>query len=233
MKFLKGRVINKIQIPIVRVCNRRCPECCAREQLMWYNKKLREPEIPLEELRQAGRLIGRVPQIEITGGEPTLHSKFEELTDFLPALFQCHHFMLVTNGYLFGKDPSKLPLLLKYQQIYLSHYTENFVYHHGGKTNTAEYMIITKFLKEQKYSGLIEIPMHSHFPYQTPPYRGISCSHFRSDMITCYEGRLFGCCIGWSQPIQGQPIPLTKDWRNHLIEIDLPCEDCFYSNYEV
>ena len=229
MKFAEGRIANRVQVPIVSVCNRQCPECCARERLTWYNKQIKELEIPIEELRRVGNLIGKIGRIEITGGEPTLHSKFEELTNNLETIFQCNDFMLVTNGWLFGKDPSKLPLLLKYQRVWVSHYTEQFVARHGGVSNTFEYMLVTQFLQAHHHLNVMKVQIDGHVPYGEPPYEGTPCAHYWSDMIAYHEGQLFGCCVAWSLPLQGKGIPLTSEWRDHVKEIELPCETCFRS----
>ena len=119
MEFNNNRIINKIQVPIVRICNRKCPDCCARYELTWFNKNLNKDfEISLEELKRAGEMFGELNEIEITGGEPTMHSQFEELSNNLHNYFNCNNIILVSNGWLFEKDLSKLYLLLKYDPSY-------------------------------------------------------------------------------------------------------------------
>jgi len=227
MKFYEGRTINKIQMPITNICNRRCPDCCAREQLMWYNSSIKEREVAIEELRRVGQLIGPISQMEITGGEPTMHSKFDEISNNLTELFQCNDFMLVTNGWLFGVEPRKLSLLMNYKRVWLSHYTEEFAAKNGGKSNTAECEAIERFVSDTPHTELIPFTPAHHIPYAAPPYSGIPCIHYRSGMITCYQGNLYGCCVAWSLPLKAASIPLTEDWREHLTELDTPCENCF------
>ena len=226
MKFIK-RYINRIQVPITRICNRQCPHCCARETLTWYNKSITEKEVTLEELIWAGKLIGKIDQIEITGGEPTLHSKFEEISNNLSNIFQCNDFMLVSNGWLF-KDPYKLPLLLNYQRVWITHYTEEFVKKYGGVINTREFNLVANFLKQ--YPNIHFIPVHTfeHKAFLDPPYKGNPCGHHLY-MPAYYEKYLYGCCVAWSLPYRGKGIPLTEDWRDHLEEIDIPCDQCFLS----
>ena len=77
----------------------------------------------------------------------TLHSRFEELASNLKYYFQCDNVWLITNGWLFKKDPEKLRLLLNFQNVYITHYTENFARRHGGSTNTEEVMLLANFLK--------------------------------------------------------------------------------------
>jgi hypothetical protein len=230
MQFAKGRVINKIQVPIVRMCNRRCPDCCAREQLTWYNKSITKKEISFEELEWAGEMIGKIDEIEITGGEPTLHPRFAELTNNLTETFQCDNFMLVSNGWLFGQDASKLELLLKYRTVWISHYTEHYVAVSGGATNTREVEIISKFMQENGREDWQPYTVHAHHPFSAPPYGGTPCGHYPSNMIAYFDGRIYGCCVAWSLPYKGISTPLDKNWRDRLPEIDLPCEQCFLSS---
>jgi hypothetical protein len=234
MKFNVERIIDKIQVPIVRICNRSCPECCARYELTWYNKDIlnKEREVSIEELRWAGNLFGKLNYMEITGGEPTLHSQFEEISNNIHNIFSCDSIMLVTNGWLFGHDPSKLPLLLKYEKIWFSYYTEQFVKNHGGKTNQKEYELVSKFLKENGQPNWEPIIINCHTLFEDPPYADKPCGYNTektSNMIAYYEKKLYGCCVSWSIQYKGNPIPLTIDWRDHLGEIDLPCMQCFIS----
>lgn len=232
MKFYDQRHINKIQIPIVRICNRKCPHCCARDQLTWYNRKLnKNNEVSIEELRDAANKIGQIEQIEITGGEPTLHSQFEEISVNLMSIFNCEDTMLVSNGYLFGRDPSQLHLLLNYKRIWITHYTENFVGRYGksGAPNTETVNLIKRYLERVHHPYVNIITMDDHIPFGEAPYGGNPCDHYYSNMISYYEGKLFGCCVSWSLPHQGTGVPLTSNWRNELHKIELPCEQCFLS----
>jgi hypothetical protein len=227
MKFHPGRKIDKIHVPVTRVCDRQCPQCGAREQLMWYNKGITSKEVSLDELRRAGELIGPIDKIEITGGEPTLHSKFEELTNNLTDIFQCKDFMLVTNGWIF-KDPEKLPLLLKYQRVYVSHYTQKFADLYGVENNTELHERIRDYLKDYPWIQFWTQVEDRHTPIGVPPYNGVPvCGQDTSGMISYYEGMLYGCCVAYGLPYRGIGIPLTSDWRDHLNDIELPCDQCF------
>ena len=219
MKYPANIITNSIQIPISRICNRQCPDCGARDTLTWYNKSIIEKEVSLEELKIVGDKIGKIERLEITGGEPTLHSKFEELASNLKYYFQCDNIWLITNGWLFKKDPSKLKLLLNFQNVYITHYTDIFAQKNGGTTNT-------NFLKNYPKIGFHPNTMNSHTRH-LPPYGGNPCHLAYIGFNSYYEGKLYGCCTAWSQPNRGTGIPLTEDWRNHLTEIDLPCKDCF------
>lgn len=231
--FNPERVITKVQIPIVRFCNRRCPDCCARNELTWFNPStllFRPIEVSIEELRWTGELLGRVDEIELTGGEPTLHSKFEEITKQLLDLFPGSSMKLVTNGWLFGQDPSKLPLLLHYKNLYLTEYTDAFVDNNplSGPSNSRAIKQIIEFANKNGVENVHHVAMNNHFSYE-PPYKGGACVHNQGPMVAYYDKFIHGCCVSWGLPIKGQPIPLTRQWREHLHEIELPCKHCFLS----
>lgn len=230
MKFNVNRKINKIQVPIVRNCNRKCPDCCARTELKWYNYNLNKSiEVSLEELKWAGDLFGELEQIEITGGEPTMHSQFEFLTNNLHNFFRCKDIILVSNGWLFERDLSKLPLLLKYNSHYFTHYNETFSKINGGHPNTNAINIVKNFLHENGKPRWEANEMYGHIPQKFPPHPGGACGWNSSNMISYYEKRLYGCCVAWSSENKGKSIPLTNDWRVELNKIELPCESCFLS----
>jgi organic radical activating enzyme len=229
MIFHKDRKINKIQIPITGICNRRCPHCCAREKLTWFNKSIIKKEVTIDELKWAGEQLGPVEQIELTGGEPTLHSKFEEITSNLSNIFRCNDFMLVSNGWLFHHNPSKLELLLKYNRILITHYGDTFSKNNGGSTNNKEADIIRNFLTANKHQNFVIAELDNHKEYHAGPYKGNPCAQFYSGMISYYEKYLYGCCVAWSLENQGKGILLTKSWRNELYDIDVPCEHCYLS----
>jgi hypothetical protein len=226
MKFSETRTVERIQIPITRVCHRRCPNCIVREQLAWYDPRIEWRELPLDELRRIGSLIGPIKTLEITGGEPTMHSQFAEISNRLADIFQCDDVMLVTNGWLFKEHPEALPLLMKYHRVYLSHYTDEFVMRYGTRTNTEACVAVGKYMAEQGHIGLRWNEISYHFPYAAPPYPGTPCWWYESDMVSCFNSTLYGCCIAWGLKNPGKGIPLTADWRAHLAEIELPCETC-------
>jgi hypothetical protein len=178
-----------------------------------------------------GRTIGPIEWIEITGGEPSLHPDFKEISLNLREIFQAPSFMLVTNGFLFEREKKQLPLLLQYNSIFLTHYTDQFytLNPNSGKPNTSAVTIIKEFLESEGYSGLQVIEMNSHKSMNVKVTNGTGCYHFHSNMIAYYEGILYGCCVSWSLPEKGTGVPLTREWRSELKNINLPCETCFLS----
>jgi organic radical activating enzyme len=225
MKFVHGRVINRMAIPITRMCNRHCPDCMA-----WARTDPSKSHVSTEELRWAGAVMGPIQKIEITGGEPTLHPDFEEISEHIHEWFQCKDIMLLTNGYLFDSHPDKMPLLLCYDRVYVTHYTHIFKEIYGTPVNTDVHDKIQVFIKDYPQVKFWSQVMNRHDPIGKPPYRGACpphCQYDKGDSLAYYRGQLYGCCTAWQLPYKGRGILLTKDWRNHTTEIELPCEQCF------
>ena len=220
----KERVINRLALPITRACNRRCPECPAVERRAGFSRK----NISIEELREVGGLIGPIQKIEITGGEPSLHPEFEWISEHIHDLFDCKDIMLLTNGWLF-QDSTKLPLLLNYDRVYITHYTEKFAELYDEEPNTELCNKVRDFMIDYPEKGFWMQTMDSHVPLENSVSEAEGCifDYDKGNMISYFDGELYGCCTAWQLEDRGKGIPLTKDWREHLEEIELPCNKCF------
>jgi hypothetical protein len=223
MRFLPGRVIDRLALPITRNCNRTCPECPAR------TRKKSPTHVPVAELKRVGKLVGRIGKVEVTGGEPTLHPEFQRISEFMHIWFDCKDIMLLTNAVELASHPEKLPLLLNYDWVYATDYTPMFVKRHGGVTNSAAVDKVSEYLARQSKTKFWRQIMDSHNPISAPPYKGdpSNCPYYHGDMVAYLGGDIYGCCTSWQLPVRGKRIPLTEAWRAHLTEIDIPCEECF------
>jgi len=228
MNWVEGRTITKVSIPLTRVCNRSCPDCGVRRTLTWFDKGITEKEVPLDELMWVGQQLGHLESVEFAGGEPTLHSQFATLAERVGDMFDCHHFMLVTNG-LIAKQPERLHLLKKFQSIYVSHYTEAFAANYPGqRPNTTEVNTIREYCEANGIPLWIQ-GWNKHTPYVDGPFDINRCSQPYSNQLGYYERRLYGCCVAYALEKKGNSIPLTLDWRDHLPELTTPCDTCFGS----
>ena len=228
MKFLWSRVINRLTVPITRACNRACPECTNRERDGIYGNGERNPHMSYDEIVWVGKNIGKIGRVEITGGEPTVHPDFQKITVSLRDIFQSDDIMLVTNGYIF-EDDDKLPLLLKYNRIYLTDYTQKFADKYGTPSNTEVCDKICDYLEGHKEVRVWRQRMDEHLELKDDVPNATTCrnGHDRGDMIGYHRGQLYGCCIAWGLDYPGKGIVLAKDWRDRLCEMELPCNKCF------
>lgn len=234
MKYNPERVIHRVALPITRVCQRTCPECPARIRpgVLGPLQLPKDTHVPVSELLWAGKTLGPVDTIEVTGGEPSMHPDFQWISESIHHIFKCKDILLLTNGYLFEKDESKLPLLLNWDRVYITWYTNEFAMKYRTDANTTVVNRIEDYLKRQGRQVWVQ-RMDTHVPFQ-PPVEGVNACMFGynntqwpGDMVTYYRGQIYGCCTSWELDSPGRGIVLTPDWRDHLKEIELPCESCF------
>ncbi|MFH0788099.1 MAG: radical SAM protein [Pseudomonadota bacterium] len=102
---MENNAFRKINVIINRTCNRRCDYCFARNHL---RKKGPPREISLSDFKKAILFIirSRVPVCGISGGEPTLHSRFKALIAFA-SKFKKLSLHIYTNG-IFPKEIAEL-----------------------------------------------------------------------------------------------------------------------------
>ena len=226
-KWRKGREINRIALPITRECNRNCPECSAREaDPSWRGT---DTNITIDELKWAGKTLGPIKTIELTGGEPSIHPDFKEISEHIHDWFDCKDIMVLTNAVELYKNREKLPLLLNYDRVYISWYTNNFAVKYHTDANTEAVNFVEDYLKKNGRPVWIQ-RMDSHDNIGKPPYTGIcKYGYDRGDSVGYGDKRIYGCCTSFWLRDKGKSIPLTTDWRGHLSEIELPCQSCFIS----
>ncbi len=98
-----------LELQITNACNLRCSHCYinanAQEELS--PQRIRDVLVEFEEMQGL--------RVMITGGEPLLHARFDEINEMLPDFFLRK--VLFTNGMLLGKDLLKA---LKVDEIQIS-----------------------------------------------------------------------------------------------------------------
>ena len=229
-KWKAGRTIDRIALPITRACNRDCPECSARKADPDWDRA--HPHVSVDELKWVGKTLGPIKTIEVTGGEPSRHPEFKEISEHFHDWFQSNDIMLLTNALEFYYCPEKLPLLLYYDRVYISWYTNEFGIKYGVDPNTAAVNYVEDYLKKSGKKFWTQ-RMDQHCPIGKPPYKGIpTCGYDVGDSVGYGAGKIYGCCTAYWLSDRGKGIPLTEDWRKHLSEIELPCAGCFLTGQE-
>lgn len=236
MKFHPDRTIHRLALPLTRVCNRTCRECPARIRpgVLGPLQLPKDTHVPVSELLWAGKTLGPIDTIEVTGGEPTMHPDFKWISESIHHIFKCKDILLLTNGWLFEQDEANLPLLMNWDRVYISWYTNDFARRYFCDANTTVVNRIEDYLKRNGRPVWVQ-RMDSHVPFQgVQPVEGVNACMFGynnpvwpGDMVTYYRGQIYGCCTAWELDSPGRGIVLTPDWRDHLKEIELPCESCF------
>jgi GTP 3',8-cyclase len=103
-----GRVADDLRISITDRCNFRCIYCMPAEGLKWL---AREDLLRFEEITRLARIFVQrygVRTIRITGGEPLVRIKVEELVGMINAIDPTLDITMTTNGVLLRDKAQKL-----------------------------------------------------------------------------------------------------------------------------
>lgn len=210
--FQRLRKITCVNLAITTICNRSCPNCCCdipRIKQHW--------NADLDYLNRAAQCFKNIDRIKLTGGEPSLHPQFEELVPKLKKLFQCQHLTIETNGARFRQIPY---VFEHFDEIIVTHYSPpEFI-----EDNGEEILFLQEYLRPKGIKVQM-IDIH-HIPRT---HRGNQpCSRGFSETVSCFQGRIYSCCMGWG--IDGAPsVPMKTGWRDALPTIPLPCSSCFFA----
>jgi cyclic pyranopterin phosphate synthase len=103
-----GRVADDLRVSVTDRCNFRCIYCMPAEGLKWL---AREDILRFEEIRRLAKLFVErygVRTIRITGGEPLVRVKVEELVGMIGELDPTLDITMTTNGVLLAGKAEKL-----------------------------------------------------------------------------------------------------------------------------
>ena len=111
------RVITAVNLSITTQCNMKCPDCCAGiTQMPKHNRRFYDWKY----METAAFIFKGIHNINITGGEPSIHPEFERWSPKLKSLFQCQVLSIWTNATMARK---KKEAFRNYDVIHISHYT--------------------------------------------------------------------------------------------------------------
>src|SRR6266480_52982 len=103
-----GRVADDLRISVTDRCNFRCVYCMPAEGLKWLK---REDVLRFEEIHRLARLFVErygVRTIRLTGGEPLVRVRIEELVAMINALDPTLDITMTTNGVLLRQKAALL-----------------------------------------------------------------------------------------------------------------------------
>ena len=102
-----GRIARKLRISVTDRCNMRCMYCMPKGKVQWFNE---------EDILNYDEIIGLVSiladlgieRIRLTGGEPLLRPKLEDLISSLSKINSIKSLSMTTNGLLLGYKVKQL-----------------------------------------------------------------------------------------------------------------------------
>ena len=200
------REINCVALEMTTACDRACPDCCAN-----INRGERKAvHHDWEYFERAASFLYGVHRIHVTGGEPTTHPQFAEFIPKFRKLFGCTLLTLQTDG--FGVE-KYLAVLSHFDHIYPSRYDE--------RNAPAADLVKLRFPgSSTEWSGA--------FTPRSQRGSGAVCFRGLSDTVAYADGVLHGCCVSPGIP-GAQTLKPDADWKRKIVEVPLPCKDCFFS----
>ena len=209
------RLIDTISYSFTTHCNMKCPDCCAGiTAMLKSNKRF----FDWDYLENSARYFYGIRRINLTGGEPSIHPKFEEFVPKMKQLFNCEVLSVWTNGTMFQKKPE---VWAYFDEIHVTNYTaETF---DGSPDNTKEIEFIRSLYPDKKiYStGVVK-----HIPSDT---RGTKmCFRGYSETVEFVDGYIYPCCAASGLKTKTR-IPLCDNWKEEILKIHPPCHECLFA----
>ena len=93
-----GRIARKLRISVTDRCNMRCMYCMPKGKVQWFNE---------ENILNYDEIMG-IERIRLTGGEPLLRPKLEDLISSLSKIKGIKSISMTTNGLLLGYEVKQL-----------------------------------------------------------------------------------------------------------------------------
>ena len=195
-------------------CNMSCPDCCAGIPGM-KNKKFHNWEY----IKNSAKYFQGL-NINITGGEASVHPKFSEFVPKMKKLFNAPIFSTWTNGTMFKK---KAETFKHFDIIYVSHYTKDSF--KGSPDNTKQIEFIQQFLRNS--DTIVSVAKITHLPNNN---RSGMCERatVNSNSVEFVDGMVYPCCASSGLPTKIN-IPLNKDWEEDILTIKPPCSECVFA----
>ena len=199
-------IVKAVNLEITTHCNRRCENCCSgigRRPARHHNWKY---------FVDSARWLYGIPEVNVTGGEPTMHPDFGGFSIMFRRLFGCRHLRLQTNGY--GVTGHLGIIQRNYDEVAFTDYHD--------APDAAE-------LARDLHWSVFDAGENAgaHLPLAAvgggqPCYRAFE----RSGRIAYADGRIFGCCVAPGIP-DAMSVSPSPEWRD--LVLPPPCERCCFS----
>lgn len=189
-----------------------CPNCCAGITAM--PKSIRK-FVDWDYICNSAKYFQGL-EINITGGEPSIHPEFENWTPKLKELFNSPKLSVWTNATMFKKKPEAFR---PFDIIHITNYKRAYK---GSPDNTEDIAFIKNYLPKHKINVV-------HAEHLEPNNKTGMCfrATVNSSAVEFVDGFVYPCSSssGLKTKIR---LPLNEDWKN-IIKIKPPCNECIFA----
>lgn len=210
--------VDKLNLCITTACSRSCPDCCVGVG------RVPPTYMSLAEIQVVGKLMGPLTQVQVTGGEPTIHPQFVEVSMHLREMFDAREFWLATNGYGV-RGPQRFEAFTQYDRVLVTQYGPET--YEGCTSNESEVHALVTILQNASVELVI-----GHQRHRKPKHLGAGqpCGRGRSGRVSYWNGKLYPCSS--SHGVEGTTgVALSGGWREDIMKIPLACPNCAMARY--
>lgn len=197
--------VDTLDLMITTRCDRRCPDCCCHigEHAAW--------DVAPASLPDLGVLVGYIPTLVVTGGEPTLHPRFSVVAARVAASFRFGRLVLATNGGMLRMVSTAA--LQAFDEVRVS------LVPVGPRPPeaTLEYL-----RRAGVHLSVREVEHRQHAPGHAAP-----CGRaWRTASLL--RGLVYPCCVAAGIP-GADGVRLTEHWRADIARLPLSCDRCVFA----
>lgn len=217
---------NSVNFSITTACSMKCPKCTlAMPAIARALRGARHQT--LDEIADAAEKLRGLRRVHVTGGEPTLHPKFEGAVALLRHIARPEILTLESNGFRVLKHADVINLY--FDRVFITQYVEGKVYP-GSPDNR-------KVIEEARAilgPRLITEPPVEHAIAHGENTSTKPCSKLRESGLPSayFNGKMYRCCVEPGMDVllgTNLGVPLTKGWRDDLSQRLPHCEQCAFA----
>lgn len=207
------RIIDTISYSLTTHCNMKCPDCCAGITAL---PKSLKSFYSWDYIVESAKYFKGM-NINLTGGEASVHPKFEEFVPKLKELFESPKLTVWTNGTMFKKKPDVWGY---FDEIHITNYTKDTF--DGSPDNTED----IKWIRDKYPNKKINSCEIVHIPKEQRGSK--ACFRAYSETVEFVDGRIYPCCASSALSEQVY-VNLSDNWKEEVLKLIHPCHVCLFA----
>ena len=194
---------------ITNVCNLHCKNCIVLD----YKGRVTIPHLSLAEIKE---IIEKIPvqleQIQLVGGEPTLHPQLEEIVLYLKQSNKAQKLSIVTNGTNYTPETARI--FEMFDKVIHTEYVKL------GKTKQLP-PFVTKVYEQEYFDYWFTYSPYREYSHQLNWDR----CYMKDECSVLTKEGVYYCPITMNEGLEVQPYSSLKTFRTRTKPLDF-CEEC-------